>query len=173
MKHSPLPHHDRPGKVLSGFGSLEHGDFPKPRTASWAGCSLQAVTDSPPDQRQPLPRSSSRVQGCWVVWEETEHVIKAVGPSSAESDSSRCMRSMLLPFLISYLLLRHQREETAAGADRSAPRLPVRRVWMCLLTSKAAHTHTNFLLHLNLKPVLPHNSPLSALSERPPHLCIF
>lgn len=51
-----------------------------------------------------LPRSL--VQGCWfgwLFWEETECVMKAAGPSSAESDS-QCTRNVLLPFLISYLL---------------------------------------------------------------------
>lgn len=100
-------------------------------------------------------------------------MMKEVGPSSVEPDSSQGIRNVLLPFLISYLLLRHQREKTVASADRRAMRLPVCRVWTCLLMSEAAHTHTNFLLYFNLKPVPPHKSLVPALSERPPHLWIF
>lgn len=48
----------------------------------------------------------SRAVCGWLVWEETEHLMKAVGPNSAESNSSQCIRNVLWPFLIDYLLLK-------------------------------------------------------------------
>lgn len=117
-------------KILSGFRSLEHGDFPMPRTASWAGCELQAVTNSTTDQRPPLPFSFSMpgllvwlVKSMWwMQWDQAQQNLTLLNVSE-----------MLLTVTVLSNFLPSVQPIDSGQWRQKCVRLPAHRIWICLL----------------------------------------